>query len=492
MDIALPLKAGRATQVFPVVVLLGLAVIATALLFLPLAGTFLHVSRDYNEGWNAYHVARLLEGLPLYPPMDAFISNNYPPLSFYVNALGTLAFGDPIIAARVISTFSLFIVALNIVLIVQRLCGSGYLALSAGIYFLVYVSCWFNGYIGIADPQWLGHALQTIGLLFLFVPGHKIKPISPRNAALCALLLLLGGLVKHNLLALPLTAAAWLLFYHGRKAFLLFTGAGLGFLILFASIFCLMFGKQWLQAVFLHSRVIELARIEHYLPIILVSIAPYGAAIGIAAAIAPRDSRVGFVMIYFSLALMLGFLWTMGAGVDINAYFDVGIASMFGVALCVSLLSLFSHPVKKDLFQAFNLLLLSLPLVTGLRPALEWQGHLSHQFWDRHEAAELIAALRDSEGPVACEDLAWCFWAGRDVEIDVFNYGQKILTGHVACDELLRRIETRYYKRIQISYSSSNLELFFGDSNVTRAIKANYEEEKRLAPGILLGPRARR
>src|SRR3974390_3246372 len=41
---------------------------------------------DVNEGWNAYHVDAILHGLPLYPSPDLLITNNYPPLYYYLLA----------------------------------------------------------------------------------------------------------------------------------------------------------------------------------------------------------------------------------------------------------------------------------------------------------------------------------------------------------------------------------------------------------------------
>ncbi len=483
-------KAGRAARYLPLAVILGLAAIALALFFLPIALLFSHLSRAYNEGWNAYHVAHLLSGRPLYPPLDSFASNNYPPLSFFVSAFATLFVGDPLIAGRLVALASLFIVALNIGVVVRRICGSDYLGLFASVYFLIYCALFYNSYTAIFDPQWLGHALQTAGLLFLLGPRDKICSIEPRQAALAALFMLLGGLVKHNLVALPLTAVAWLLLYQRRRAFLSFAGAGLGFLVLSVCVFSLMFGSQWIQDVFLHARVITLWRTLIQIPFMVASMAPYAGIVVITALVGPRDGRVGFVAMYFTIAVVLGFLARMGDGVSINAYFDVGIASVIGVALCCSLLSSIPSSLTRDMALGINVLLLSLPLVGGLWYAIEDQKYLVHQFLYRREAPALIATLRETDGPVACRDLAWCFLAGRDFELDFFNYSQKLLKGRVKPDELLHRIETGYYKRIQLS-DLSDIEIFFSDSDVARAIHSYYEEEKRMGLAVLLVPKAR-
>src|ERR1043166_288764 len=67
-----------------------------------------------SEGWNAGHVLRMLQGLPLYPPPDELVTNNYPPLYFYLMAGIKLLGGDLILAGRAICTLSLFASASNL------------------------------------------------------------------------------------------------------------------------------------------------------------------------------------------------------------------------------------------------------------------------------------------------------------------------------------------------------------------------------------------
>src|ERR1700753_1179675 len=62
-----------------------------------------YIPLDPNEGWNAYFGDAAIHGGVLYPPADALITNNYPPLSFYiVGAIGYLT-GDSIFAGRAVA-----------------------------------------------------------------------------------------------------------------------------------------------------------------------------------------------------------------------------------------------------------------------------------------------------------------------------------------------------------------------------------------------------
>ena len=73
------------------------------------------VSLNYNEGWNAFHAVHAYSSVvPFYPSLDASISNNYPPLSFYiVGGIGQI-FRDNIITGRIISLLSLLVIAICI------------------------------------------------------------------------------------------------------------------------------------------------------------------------------------------------------------------------------------------------------------------------------------------------------------------------------------------------------------------------------------------
>ena len=50
----------------------------------PVYRAFLNVEIQPNEGWNAYFADAAMGKMPLYPSTDQLITNNYPPLSFYI------------------------------------------------------------------------------------------------------------------------------------------------------------------------------------------------------------------------------------------------------------------------------------------------------------------------------------------------------------------------------------------------------------------------
>src|SRR6267142_1657798 len=100
-----------------------------ALIALAYRSTLL-IAINYNEGWNAYHAAALVSGGKLHYPAAATVTNNYPPLSFLINAILRRLGNDPVASAF------------------------------GAMLFTAYSVVQFNIYVGIYDPQWLAHAVM--------------------------------------------------------------------------------------------------------------------------------------------------------------------------------------------------------------------------------------------------------------------------------------------------------------------------------------------
>jgi hypothetical protein len=69
----------------------------------PVYRAFLNVEIQPNEGWNAYFADAAMGKMPLYPSADKLITNNYPPLSFYIVGVVGRFLGDPVLAGRLLS-----------------------------------------------------------------------------------------------------------------------------------------------------------------------------------------------------------------------------------------------------------------------------------------------------------------------------------------------------------------------------------------------------
>src|SRR5439155_20326880 len=95
----------------------------------PVYRAFLNVEIENNEGWNAYFADAAMGKMPLYPSADQLITNNYPPLSFYIVGLVGRFVGDPVLAGRLLSLFARVGMATTTALAVRRLGGGGLAAI---------------------------------------------------------------------------------------------------------------------------------------------------------------------------------------------------------------------------------------------------------------------------------------------------------------------------------------------------------------------------
>ncbi len=89
----------------------------------PVYRAFLNIEIENNEGWNAYFADAAMGKMPLYPSADQLITNNYPPLSFYVVGLVGRLVGDPVLAGRLLSLIAVVAIAAAISLSRQNECG---------------------------------------------------------------------------------------------------------------------------------------------------------------------------------------------------------------------------------------------------------------------------------------------------------------------------------------------------------------------------------
>jgi len=151
--------------------------------------------------------------MPLYPSADQLITNNYPPLSFYIVGLVGRVVGDPVLAGRLVSLVAVVAIATAIALSVRRLGGSGVAARISAAFFVATMSRFFMPYVGMNEPQLLSEAIMAFGFL-----GFLIARSNDRGYVGPVLVMALAGFVKHNIIAMPVTVFLWLALYRRREA----------------------------------------------------------------------------------------------------------------------------------------------------------------------------------------------------------------------------------------------------------------------------------
>jgi hypothetical protein len=445
-------------------VLMALAFAAASLLLRDALAVGAHIPLDPNEGWNAYLARAAMGGGPLYP--QGLMTNNYPPLSFFiVGALGTIA-GDPIVAGRLLSLIAFFAVAGGIIVILREM-GADVLASLFGALFFAGALLIASDYVAMDDPQLLGHALQLMGLSLLVQPR--------RDTDLAALLMAAGLFVKHNLLALPVASALWLFTLSPRAAlrFVLglillgLTGLALSRFFLGVNLLSAMASpRRWAVANF------------------IAGAKQFGswAAIAILATVAiaahrPRDAAARLVGFYAGSALLLGGIFSFGDGVDANIFFDAAIALGLGTGFALL------HLPRR--WTGPMALAVAAPMALFLaHNHAEANFPYSEAF--AREIAPDLGFLEIHPGPALCEDLTLCYWAGKDEPVDVFNLSEAYKTGMRSDAELIRLINSHHFG----SAMFSNINDFPFGPDVKSALLAQYRVSRDDDNGVFLEPKA--
>ena len=437
------MKALSATLLWGVLALLSLALLARNVLAIPVLAPL-----DPNEGWNAAHALSLLAGKSLYSPPQSLMVNNYPPLSFYLVAALTKMTGDAVIAGRILSLLSFLGICAGLA-IVRQMALSAHAAWAAALFFAATLLI-ASDYVGMDDPQLLGHAIQLFALLLLL--RGRILPA----AAVFALSLFF----KHNLLALPLAAVIGL-WQRDHSAALRFAIAGGGFAVLGLILFYLTFGTSLLSVVS-SSRLISPGNVVNAVSHL------WWAALPFAGLFLLRGPRRELCLSYAAIALIVGLLFSTGDGVDVNVFFDLTIACALGLGLMAE-----TNSARAALCA------LPLPLF------LAFHFHDNNFFFTsdfRAQSTRDIAFLKSQAGPVLCDQLSLCLWAGKGAEVDVFNVGEQIKTSARDPSTLARMIAAHHFAVLQLQDVSA-----LGEP-IRREIEAHYRADHSDDNGTFFTP----
>jgi len=440
----------------------------------PIARILDKTSLDHNEGWNAFQVSHLLNKKPLYPAYNELISNNYPPLFFYLSAgLATLP-GDDLITMRIISLVSLFTVAGLLGACIWEMGGRGDEALTISLFFLVFIAMVAGHYVGMEDPQWLAHAVQLFGLYLL---------LKDKNRGLLfylSIFLMVGaGFIKHNLIVLPVAAFLWLL-VSNRAAVGRFMATGLLTAGFFLITFTMIHGINFLHGLFLDCREWHLGHISkmidrrftHFGAVLMLST--------LGCILLPLSGIQILLFFYFILACLWGAFISGGSGVDVNALFDVIIATALITGALLRHADRMEY--RKQSRVSFVSVFILAVLVTAVAIPLPHKIAKVRAFWKTREArietvAEDIRYLSNAQGPAMCETLALCYWASKTFEVDSFMTGQKIRAGVISRSQLTKLIESGYFSVIQLEHDSGKNARF--DDVVNRTISDHFHTDRK-------------
>ncbi len=475
---ALSVSADKSARLILVAIVTILAVACAAGLWRVGAVLAQHVPLDPNEGWNAYHASSAMAGRTPYPDATGFMTNNYPPLSFYLVGLLGAALGDNIVAGRIVSLISFLAVGSGIAVLLRRSNCGRLEALFASLFFAGFLLL-YSDYVGMDDPQLLGHALQICALLLL---TFRKRPLLAKAGS--AALFVTALFVKHNLIAMPLAATIWLSLGDWRNGVRL-------------AAFMLFFGLVGLAACRLAFGFDILSRLNsprsYSLSLFAANfrdwLVPASLPLAATLAMGTTGKRLPlFCAIYALVGAAIGGAILGGAGVDANAMFDADIALSLGAGVAVGrigamleLRSAFARPVLA--------VVLVVPLAVGLARAFD-SDWLERDFWlhplrDETELARSdIAYLRGHNGPALCEMLSLCYWAGMAATVDTFNLNQQFLIGVRDERPFIRLLDARAFSVIQLDTLSPPA----FPAQVQAAVQRNYRVDRTNDEGVFLVP----
>ena len=448
------------------------------------------VGIGHNEGWNAYYALAAVSGGKLYPQHDVFIGNNYPPLSFLVVGLfGRVLGGDYVLAGRLLSLASLLSVSCNI-FIMARWTGADRISATLGTAaFLMMVTLLTPEYIGQDDPQLLGQALMTSGAV-VFLHGRA----TAGRMTMAAGLVLAGGLVKHNLLALPLALCCWAAIYD-RYRLALFVG--IAAVVGLCAVFVLyaVWGQAVFDSVLQSSRVIDWDRMVVFMQVALIKklLLAFVLMVGTVFVFQARRHEVRFIAIYLVASAIIGFPMLSGAGINFNVLFDFAIALAIGTAAAVSLVGCNSLYLP-GIGTLPHPLMLPAVAIISLQAGIFFATHPNYYNGitaDENTTSALVAVISTADGPVACENLLYCFWAKKPQQVDFFNYGQRLFTGAASDAQFRERLSNHFYRYVVIDVVKANSTLWPPRLPATTYawLQAHYVPIHTYGDNILLGPK---
>lgn len=404
----------------------------------------LHVPFDPNEGWNAYHAAAAVIRENPYPPPGSFMTNNYPPLSFYVVGVLGSWIGDNVVAGRLVSLAAFLLLCVFVAMALRRLNASPISAAFAAL-LLASMLLFSSDYVGMNDPQLFGHALQ-LGALLLLLRARRNNSALVVSAALFAA----GGFVKHNLFALPLASLAWLAVFDRRSAFK-FAAVLIGLSLAGICVVWLILGVNLLhelQSARIYSFDLMKRNTGGWLP---VAALPLCSLVWLAARNG-KDRVALLPILYAGISIASGLVLFAGAGVDVNALFDADIALSLCVGLAVSQSAGADRRMWRAVGQVFAVLCIAPLAVIALRTP-DWR---EPSFWlhplqeETALAAGDVDFLRAHRGPAICEDLTFCYWAGKEATVDVFNLDQQFATGARNSAGFLRLLNAHKFAVVEL------------------------------------------
>ena len=441
-------EAGRRLlAINPFAILAGVALIFALLLMAKNALTITYLfEKNYNEGWNIYNAQRLINGELIYDD-NYWRVNNYPIGSFLIVTDVNLLIGDLLLSGRIVALISFVAIGVFAASATRRLGGRGADAVFGAACALGFCYLVAPGWIVADDPQTLGEAAVLAGLV-----SYLSRP--PDNLCLLrtAFLIVMGGFIKHNLLAIPGAITLDLAVRSPRRLPFWFACCG-GFAAGFLGLTQLVGGGAFIDHL-LSPRIFTWYGVRyHLLKYLRLFKFPLLAIV--------LGCRLAFPAPRFILAawgassIVLAAIFSGFEGASYNMFQDaavfLGVAA--GVLFCELRKAVTIRSRFAKLLAGAAALLLAQPILTRAPNALLQLSRTGAELEsDRQAEATFLtdASYIAARGPAICESLLLCYVARQPFILDPFNSRQYILAGKLDEAQLITRITAHEFGVIQL------------------------------------------
>ena len=401
---------------------------------------------NYNEGWNTYNADRLIHGAIIYDD-NYWRINNYPIGSFLIIAGANVLTHNLLLSGRLVALVSFVMIAAFAAMAVRRFGGGRTDAVfgagcAAGFCYLM-APAW----IIADDPQTLGEAVM-LGALVSYIARAPDR----LNLLRTAFLVVLGGFVKHNLVAIPIAITLDLAFRSPRRLPLWLAWCA-GFAAGFLGLTQIVAGGDFVDHLMSPRLFGWYGARYHLMKYLRLFKFPLAAIVlsGSLFLAADRMILAGWGIISIASATIIsGF-----EGTSYNMFQDAAV--FLGVAAGTMMSELRKLELRSRLAKVLSF---ALPFVAA-QPILARAPDVAAQVYhgravldaDRKRQETFLADAKyitDRKGPAICESLLLCYTAGQPFILDPFNSRQYILSGRLDQSELIRRIAAREFAVIQL------------------------------------------
>jgi hypothetical protein len=486
----LPAKIPGVLAALPGAVYVALALVIVAALGCKVGTRF---SFNVNEGWNAYWAKTAWSGADLYPPLDGLRLNNYLPLWFYLTgAFGALV-GDNIRAGRAIAAIALLLDGVLVALIAREVAGAvkGYKGMLggwlAGVAFVALFGIYHQDYAAADDPQIFASLFMLLALWRVI----RCIDASPTLAEWggMVLLMIVAGLVKHNIVAAPLSIGLFLLVSGRMRALIGFVGLSIvGVAVACAGLY-LAYGKSIFALLLLPRPYnINVAWSQS-----LEQLKQYGLLLAVVPFLAWRsDVKSRLILIYAVVALALGVALSGGDGVDVNVFFDL----LFCIAIGLGVMgAVVAQLVRNDAtspglrwaavagWLAVALVSPSIALLSSREPIAAAFAAVTDGAY-----AEDLQYIRATPGAVVCRDPTLCYWAGKPLTLDLNNVRSIAFARPRLEDAIVGRIDRCEFPLIELGDDWIDADNGPLTDRIRDAIEEHYKQVRTSKYGLYWRP----